>query len=308
MKPALLRVFRPAQRCGDARPARALRRGRQDSGRRPEPRAADELPPGAAAVAHRRQPRGRAGLRAPVGRRPGLRRAHAPLPAGERAAGGRALPAAASDRAAHRPRCRFATAAPSAAASLTPTRSPSCRLAAALLDAEIDVQGPIGTRTLQPEDFFLTYLTTPLEPTELLTEVRFPGLPAGAGWSVQEFARRHGDFAIVATAAVLEAENGVCTSGAGGGGRRRADGRPQPRRRGRARRPAAGREAVRGRRRSGHGRGRPGFRPPRLGRLSSQDGGRLCPPGLEEAAGRTVTRRSGAIKQAPGALDHAATG
>ena len=83
-------------------------------------------------------------------------------------------------------------------------------LAAALLDAEIDVQGAGGTRTLQPEEFFLTYLTTALEPTELLTEVRFPGLPAGAGWSVQEFARRHGDFAIVATAAVLEAENGVC--------------------------------------------------------------------------------------------------
>jgi carbon-monoxide dehydrogenase medium subunit len=83
-------------------------------------------------------------------------------------------------------------------------------LAAALLDAEIDVHGPKGVRTLQPEDFFLTYLTTALEPTELLTEVRFPGLPATAGWSVKEFARRHGDFAIVAAATVLEAENGVC--------------------------------------------------------------------------------------------------
>jgi aerobic carbon-monoxide dehydrogenase medium subunit len=83
-------------------------------------------------------------------------------------------------------------------------------LAAALLDAEIDVQGPGGTRTLAPDEFFLTYLTTALEPTELLTEVRFPGLPAGAGWSVKEFARRHGDFAIVAAATVLEAENGVC--------------------------------------------------------------------------------------------------
>jgi carbon-monoxide dehydrogenase medium subunit len=83
-------------------------------------------------------------------------------------------------------------------------------LAAALLDAEIDVQGPNGTRTVRPGEFFLTYLTTTLEPTELLTEVRFPALPAGAGWSVQEFARRHGDFAIVAAAAVLEADNGVC--------------------------------------------------------------------------------------------------
>jgi aerobic carbon-monoxide dehydrogenase medium subunit len=83
-------------------------------------------------------------------------------------------------------------------------------LAAALLDAEIDIQGPNGKRTVGPEDFFLTYLTTSLDATELITEVRFPGLPKGAGWSVKELTRRHGDFAIVAAAAVIEAENGVC--------------------------------------------------------------------------------------------------
>jgi carbon-monoxide dehydrogenase medium subunit len=83
-------------------------------------------------------------------------------------------------------------------------------LAATLLDAEIDAQGPSGIRTLRPSEFFLTYLTTSLEPTELITEVRFPALAPGAGWGVQELCRRHGDFAIVAAAAVLEAENGVC--------------------------------------------------------------------------------------------------
>ena len=83
-------------------------------------------------------------------------------------------------------------------------------LAAALLDAEIEVQGPNGRRTLQPSEFFVHYLMTSLEPTELVTAVRFPALPAGAGWSVQEFSRRHGDFAIVATAAVLEVQDGVC--------------------------------------------------------------------------------------------------
>jgi len=85
-------------------------------------------------------------------------------------------------------------------------------LAAAVLDAEIDVKGPNGTRTLKPPEFFVHYLMTAMEPTELLTEVRFPALPNGAGWSVQEFARRHGDFAIVAAAAILEADNGVCRS------------------------------------------------------------------------------------------------
>jgi CO/xanthine dehydrogenase FAD-binding subunit len=83
-------------------------------------------------------------------------------------------------------------------------------LAATVLGAEIEARGPNGARTLEPSSFFVHYLTTSLEPTELLTEVRVPALPAGAGWSVQEFARRHGDFAIVATAVVLEAAGGVC--------------------------------------------------------------------------------------------------
>src|SRR5262249_43637051 len=94
-------------------------------------------------------------------------------------------------------------------------------LAATALGAEIEARGPGGARTLEPSSFFLDYLTTSLEPTELLTEVRFPALPAGAGWSVQEFTRRHGDFAIVATAVVLEAAGGVCRGArvavAGGG-------------------------------------------------------------------------------------------
>src|SRR5579884_3518185 len=99
-----LRVLCPAQRRGDARLARPLRRGRQDSGGRSEPRAADELPSGPARVAHRCEPRERARLRAPVRRRFGLRRAHPPLSARERSAGRRALPAAAGYRAAYWPR------------------------------------------------------------------------------------------------------------------------------------------------------------------------------------------------------------
>jgi len=94
-------------------------------------------------------------------------------------------------------------------------------LAATALGAEIEARGPSGARTLEPSSFFVDYLTTSLEPTELLTEVRFPALPAGAGWSVQEFTRRHGDFAIVAAAVVLEAAGGVCRGArvavAGGG-------------------------------------------------------------------------------------------
>src|SRR5438445_454093 len=42
-----------------------------------------------------------------------------------------------------------------------------------------------------------------LAPDEVLTEVRLPAMPEGAGWAFEEFARRHGDFAIVGVAAAL---------------------------------------------------------------------------------------------------------
>ncbi len=80
------------------------------------------------------------------------------------------------------------------------------------LDARVKVVGPSGERTLQPEEFFLTYLTTSLEPAEILVEVRIPVLPLKAGWSFVELTRRHGDFAIVAAASVLSLKDGgVCS-------------------------------------------------------------------------------------------------
>jgi carbon-monoxide dehydrogenase medium subunit len=60
-----------------------------------------------------------------------------------------------------------------------------------------------GTRTIAADDFFQSFFTTALQPTELMTEVRFPAMPAGAGHAVEEFARRKGDFAIVGIAAVV---------------------------------------------------------------------------------------------------------
>ena len=86
-------------------------------------------------------------------------------------------------------------------------------LAATVLGAELVIRSKDGERTAKPEEFFLHYLMTSLEASELLCEVRFPALPKNAGWSVMEFARRHGDFAIVAIAAILEAEpDGTCKS------------------------------------------------------------------------------------------------
>lgn len=78
---------------------------------------------------------------------------------------------------------------------------------ASLLDAEIVVAGPRGRRVIGVGDFFDGFLSTALEPDELLVEVRFPR-PFGHS-ALQEFARRHGDFAIVAAAVAFDVAEGI---------------------------------------------------------------------------------------------------
>lgn len=72
------------------------------------------------------------------------------------------------------------------------------------LGGEVVVRSKNDERIVTPDEFFLTYLTTTLDPTEIVTEVRFPVLSEQTGWAVQELTRRHGDFAIVAVAAALD--------------------------------------------------------------------------------------------------------
>ena len=76
------------------------------------------------------------------------------------------------------------------------------------LEASFCATGPQGERTITAADFFLTYLTTALAPTEILTAVRFPTLPGRTGWSILEIARRHGDFALAGVVAVVELDRG----------------------------------------------------------------------------------------------------
>ena len=79
------------------------------------------------------------------------------------------------------------------------------------LDGEVVARGPKGERVLKPRDVFQTYLTTSLAADEILTEVRLPATPAGAGFAFEEFSRRHGDFAIIGIAAVIVREGSRCT-------------------------------------------------------------------------------------------------
>ena len=87
---------------------------------------------------------------------------------------------------------------------------PAAELPAVLsaLGGAVRVRGPRGGREIAAAEFFLTYLTTALGPDELVTEVRFPMIPHGAGWAFEEVARRHGDFAIVGVAAYLTLNEG----------------------------------------------------------------------------------------------------
>ncbi len=81
---------------------------------------------------------------------------------------------------------------------------------ATAMEAELVVQGSKGQRILRPEEFFVSYLTTALAPDEVLVEVRFPTPLSTSGWAFAEFARRHGDFALVGIAALLDSEGERC--------------------------------------------------------------------------------------------------
>jgi len=61
------------------------------------------------------------------------------------------------------------------------------------------------------EDFFVTFLTTTIEPGEILTEVRLPAQGDGWGWGFQEVCRREGDFAMVGAISQVQLdENDTC--------------------------------------------------------------------------------------------------
>lgn len=84
--------------------------------------------------------------------------------------------------------------------------------AAVVLDAQFVLASARGERVVDAGGFFTGYLSTAIEPDEMLVEVRFPAMPAGAGWAFAEIARRHGDFALVGVAVMLRGDaDGRCT-------------------------------------------------------------------------------------------------
>jgi carbon-monoxide dehydrogenase medium subunit len=83
---------------------------------------------------------------------------------------------------------------------------------AAALDAKVSVAGRNGSRSVDFSTFPVAYMTPAIELDELVTGATFPYWPRGHGYAFVEFARRHGDFAIVSAAVLIEEDrNGKVT-------------------------------------------------------------------------------------------------
>jgi aerobic carbon-monoxide dehydrogenase medium subunit len=83
---------------------------------------------------------------------------------------------------------------------------------AAAVDAKVAVTGKNGTRSIAFSNFPAGYMAPSIELDELVTGATFPCWPAGHGYAFVEFARRHGDFAIVSAAVLIEEDkNGKVT-------------------------------------------------------------------------------------------------
>jgi carbon-monoxide dehydrogenase medium subunit len=75
------------------------------------------------------------------------------------------------------------------------------------LDAQMEAVSPRGRRSIAAHDFFDGVWSTSLEPDELLVGVTFPVWAGRSGFAIEEFARRHGDFAIAGAAIGVELDD-----------------------------------------------------------------------------------------------------
>ena len=90
---------------------------------------------------------------------------------------------------------------------LDPSAELPCVAAAA--DAVLTVRGRDGEREVAMADWPAGYMTPGLAADEALIRIRLPASAALDGQAFVEFARRHGDFAIVGVAAMLSLANGT---------------------------------------------------------------------------------------------------
>ncbi|HYZ67353.1 MAG TPA: FAD binding domain-containing protein [Mycobacterium sp.] len=75
------------------------------------------------------------------------------------------------------------------------------------LDATMESVSPRGARDIAANEFFTGLWENSMAADEILTAVRFPVWGAQSGFAVEEFARRHGDFAVAGAAVGVELDD-----------------------------------------------------------------------------------------------------
>jgi carbon-monoxide dehydrogenase medium subunit len=93
---------------------------------------------------------------------------------------------------------------------------------AALHDGVLEATSRSGSRRIAMADWVAGIMTNSLAPGELLTDIELRAWPQTHGHAFEEFARRHGDFAIAAVGCLIDlapdgtiAEAALCVSGLG---------------------------------------------------------------------------------------------
>lgn len=73
------------------------------------------------------------------------------------------------------------------------------------LDAQLEIAGPDGRRTVAAADFFVEMMQSAVQPNEILVEIRVP--VSGSSVAYVKFAQKASGFAIAGVAAIVEAAN-----------------------------------------------------------------------------------------------------
>ncbi|TAM88220.1 xanthine dehydrogenase family protein subunit M [bacterium] len=73
-----------------------------------------------------------------------------------------------------------------------------------VLNGSVEVHSSRGVRTVAARDLFVSFFTTSLEADELIVAAYLPIAPARRRYAFNEFAQRHGDFALVSVACAVE--------------------------------------------------------------------------------------------------------
>ncbi|NDB68907.1 MAG: xanthine dehydrogenase family protein subunit M [Methylocystaceae bacterium] len=78
------------------------------------------------------------------------------------------------------------------------------------LDANYDVIGPGGARSISARSFYNGAYDTALKSGEIVTSIRIPIPPIGHGYAYEKLKRKIGDYATAAAAVVITMSNGHC--------------------------------------------------------------------------------------------------